>query len=103
MAHRISQEVRVAICVGAKAGMSHRELAEHYGVSRGSIGHILLHPTVKAARPRAKGIFFRAVPPYFCRGCHAKVNVQPCPACCARRFRGLGGPIQTLTDNRDKE
>ncbi len=86
----ITQETVAAILEKRQStGLSHRELARLFGISRGTIGLILCNPTDWRKREREQrqkriGFFPRSVPEYYCDGCHAYVKLSPCPACYAR-------------------
>lgn len=81
-----------------------RELANKFGVARGTVAAILNQRHVATAEGNAcpgRQVDFREAPRYWCGECERFVTVHPCPACSAReaRRRGVRSAAHSITND----
>jgi hypothetical protein len=67
-------------------GLSQRQIAEHLGVSRGTVNAIALGKRRCQAKPQAEDFRFPSGPPQRCPGCGGMAQM-PCLLCRVRAIR----------------
>ena len=77
---QIVEEIRRLLA----AGKPQREIARLTGVGRGTVGAIASGKRPDYTPRESQNN--TTVPPYRCLTCGARVNIDPCPACEARRY-----------------